>query len=45
MLENAIIWFCVAYLVFGGLYLRFAPTKIKDRSKRYIRPKRKGVKR
>ena len=38
------IIFLVIVLIVCGLVLRFAPTYIDDRSKRYIQPKRKGVK-
>ena len=42
-------WFIIitcAVIGIGGLLVnRFAPTYISNRSKRYIHPKRKGVKR
>ena len=47
MLDTFIIIACAALLIVGGLVDRYAPTYVRNRSRRYVHPKscRKGVKR
>ena len=44
MLDTVIVICCAIVVLVCGLYLRFAPTRIRNRSRRYIRNRSKRAK-
>ena len=41
MLDTAITIASAIGLIFCGLYIRFAPMYVRDRSKRYVKPRKR----